>query len=81
MKVNAEDTAAAGFLGIIGMAAGALLSGVVLVTLSAMSGLIISWLFPQTFAAFMTLIGLGQYSLWQLNAVIAFIALLLRPFK
>lgn len=46
----------------LGAAAFALLAGVVLVTLASVSGMLVSFFFPQSFAGFMAYIGLGQYS-------------------
>lgn len=65
----------------LGAAAFVLLAGVVLVALASVSGIIVSFFFPQSFAGFMTYIGLGQYSFWQFCAVISYLSVLFKLFK
>lgn len=65
----------------IGGAIGASLFGAITVGVAAFGGWMVAWAFPQTFAAFMTAIGLGQFALWQLSAVMAYIALTLKSFS
>lgn len=80
MVVNENDTIAQSVgLAIGGAVAGSLLSTLTVV-MAALTGWLIAWCFPATFALFMAKIGLAEFALWQLTAVVTFIALNVRLF-
>lgn len=60
---------------------GTALLGAVAVTISALMGWLICYLFPETFIGLMTVIGLKGYSAWQLCAWSTLIAILVKQFR
>jgi hypothetical protein len=79
---GSEEPASSNAIGFaIGALFGAAIFAVVSVGLAAFAGWLVGWLFPATFAAFMTLIGLGAYQVWQLSAVMAYLAFVVKAFR
>lgn len=80
MVVNEDNTIATAVSLALGGAAAACILSVTAVIMAALTGWMIAWCFPATFTVFMAKIGLAEYALWQLTAVVTFVALCTRPF-
>lgn len=70
---------ATGVTGALYTAAVAILASLIYISAAAATGLILSYLFPATFAEALAAIGLGKFALWQVNLLVASAAITLRP--
>lgn len=81
MRIPENITVNTAFWFAIGGGVGAALVGLMSVVIAALAGWMIGWMFPATFAAFMTMIGLGAYQVWQLSAVVAYASFIVKSFR
>lgn len=70
----------ASFFSIFVTCAMVILGGVVAVSVSAATGVILGYLFPATVFETLTLLGLGKFALWQVSAGVMITALTFKPF-
>lgn len=81
LKLKDDTSAFYSFCFFVGGMLGSSIFAISSVIAAAISGWLIAWFFPVTFAAFMTLIHLGGYELWQLTAVVSFVSLMLKMLR
>lgn len=76
-----RDAAKVGITTWIGGSGLVVLSNIWAVLVAMTGGLILSYLFPETFAAALALVGLGKFALWQVAGVTAYAARLVKLFQ